>query len=71
MKRVLITAPLDVGPEFGDEAGRTAIIVRSLYGLKSAGASFRNHLADWLYATSRMVLVSRRPGSDKFQGNSL
>jgi acyl-CoA thioesterase len=25
-----------------------AIIVRSLYGLKSAGASFRNHLADFM-----------------------
>jgi len=35
-----------LGPEFGDDAGKTAIIVRSLYGLKSAGASFRNHLAD-------------------------
>ena len=34
------------GPEFGADAGKKAIIVRSLYGLKSAGASFRNHLAD-------------------------
>jgi hypothetical protein len=35
-----------LGSEFGSDAGKSAIIVRSLYGLKSAGASFRNHLAD-------------------------
>ena len=36
-----------VGPElFGEEnAGKTAIIVRALYGLKSAGASWRDHLS--------------------------
>lgn len=34
------------GVEFGpSEKGMPAIIVRSLYGLKSVGASFRNHLA--------------------------
>jgi hypothetical protein len=33
------------GPEFGDDAGKRALIVRALYGLKSAGADFRNHLA--------------------------
>jgi Reverse transcriptase (RNA-dependent DNA polymerase) len=33
------------GPEFGDNQGQTAIIVRALYGLKSSGAAFRNHLA--------------------------
>ena len=32
-------------PEFGNDAGKSAIIVRSLYRLKSAGASFRAHLA--------------------------
>jgi hypothetical protein len=35
-----------LGQEFGDDAGKRALIVRSLYGLKSAGASFRNHLAE-------------------------
>jgi hypothetical protein len=35
-----------LGPEFGDDAGKRALIVRSLYGLKSAGAAFRNHLAE-------------------------
>ena len=35
-----------LGPEFGDDAGKKAIVARALYGLKSAGASFRNHMAD-------------------------
>jgi hypothetical protein len=35
-----------LGAEFGNDLyGRRAIIVRALYGLKSAGAAFRNHLA--------------------------
>jgi len=32
--------------EFGSDAGKTAIVVRALYGLKSASASFQRHLAD-------------------------
>ena len=46
-----LTAPVTeqiwtkMGPEFGSDAGQLTIIVRSLYGLKSAGALFRNHLA--------------------------
>jgi hypothetical protein len=46
------TAPISeklwtvLGPEFGDDAGKRARIVRALYGLKSAGAAFRNHLAE-------------------------
>jgi hypothetical protein len=36
----------ELGPEFGPDAGKKAIVVRALYGLKSAGASFRNHMAD-------------------------
>jgi hypothetical protein len=41
-----ITAPVRekvwtvLGPEFGHEAGKSAIIVQALYGLKSAGAAF-------------------------------
>ena len=35
-----------LGAEFGKDEGKTAIIVRALYGLASAGASFCNHLAD-------------------------
>ena len=47
-----LTAPVNEkiwctqGPEFGSDAGKQAIVVRSLYGLTSAGAAFRNHLAD-------------------------
>ena len=35
-----------IGTEFGESKGKTAIIVRALYGLASSGASDRNHLAD-------------------------
>ena len=28
-----------LGPEFSKDAGKTAVIVRALYGLKSAGAA--------------------------------
>jgi hypothetical protein len=47
-----LTAPcseriwLIAGKEFGPNAGNRAIVVRALYGLKSAGSSFRNHLAE-------------------------
>jgi hypothetical protein len=34
-----------LGPKFGEDAGKRALIVRARYGLKSAGAAFRNHLA--------------------------
>ena len=34
-----------LGPEFGKDMGKTAVIVRALYDLKSAGAAFRSHLA--------------------------
>ena len=39
-----------LGPEFGQDAGKKAIIVRALYGLKSAGAAFRAHLASFMRA---------------------
>ena len=47
-----LTAPIPekvwtvLGKEGGPDAGKKAIIVRALYGLKSAGAAFRKHLAD-------------------------
>ena len=34
-----------LGPEFGKDRGKTAVIVRALYGLKSVGVAFRSHLA--------------------------
>ena len=36
------------GPEFGDMEGKTLIINKALYGLKSSGASFRAFLAERL-----------------------
>jgi len=38
------------GKEFGSRVGETVIIVRALYGLKSAGAAWRSHLADSLHS---------------------
>ena len=37
------------GPEFGSDEGRTAIIVRALYGLKSRGAAWRAHMAQTMH----------------------
>jgi hypothetical protein len=34
------------GPEFGPDAGKKAVIVRALYGLKGSGASYRNHISN-------------------------
>ena len=36
------------GPEFGSDQGKPYLVVRALYGLKGAGASFRAFLADKL-----------------------
>jgi hypothetical protein len=52
IENAYLTAPITekvwtvLGPEFGNDAGKRALIVRALYGLKSAGAAFRNHLAE-------------------------
>ncbi len=49
-----ITAPITekvwtvLGSEFGIDAGKSAIIVSALYGLKSAGAVFCAHLASFM-----------------------
>ncbi len=49
-----ITAPVTekvwtvLGPKFGNDAGKTDIIVHALYGLKSAGAAFCAHLASFM-----------------------
>jgi hypothetical protein len=51
IENAYLTAPFtekigtDLGPESGDDAGNRALIVRDLYGLKSASVAFRNHLA--------------------------
>ena len=46
------------GAEFGEDEGRTAIIVQALYGLASAGASFRNHLADCMWHLGYMSCLA-------------
>ena len=33
-----------LGPEFGPDEGKMAVIFWALYGIKSAGVSLRNHL---------------------------
>ena len=49
-----ITAPVMekvwaiLGPEFGHDSGKRAVIVHALYGLKSAGAAFQAHLASFM-----------------------
>ena len=37
-----------LGPEFGPDAWKSAVVFRALYGLKSAGASVWNHLAGYM-----------------------
>ncbi len=50
-----ITAPITekvwtvLGPEFDIDDGKSAIIVRALYGLKSTGAAFCVHLASFMH----------------------
>jgi hypothetical protein len=52
IQNAYLTAPVTekiwtrLGKEFGTDCGKKVVIVPALYGLKSAGASFRNHLAD-------------------------
>jgi len=53
IQNAYLQAPISVkywtscGPEFRSEhQGKKAKIVRALYGTKSAGADFRNHLRD-------------------------
>jgi hypothetical protein len=52
IENAYLTAPITekvwtvLGPEFGNDAEKCALIVRALYALKSAGAAFINHLAE-------------------------
>jgi hypothetical protein len=57
IKNAYLTAPnkekvyVVAGPEFGPElCGRTLIVARALYGLRSAGAAFRSYLAEHLWS---------------------
>jgi hypothetical protein len=52
VQNAYLTAPCkehiwtQLGPEFGPDQGKKAIIVHALLGLKTAGSSFQRHLAD-------------------------
>ena len=55
IQNAYLTAPcrekiwMTAGAEFGSDAGKTMLVVRALYGLKSSGAAFRAFLAETLY----------------------
>ena len=50
------------GPEFGtEESGKRTIIVRALYGMKSSGRNFRNHLRNCM---ERLGYISCRDDPD-------
>ena len=52
LQNAYLTAPCSekvhtaLGTKFGENKGKTAVIVRAIYGLASSGATSRNHLAD-------------------------
>jgi hypothetical protein len=53
IQNAYLTAPsckekitITCGPEFGEDEGKTAEIVRALSGLKSSGAAYGEHLAN-------------------------
>ncbi len=62
-----ITAPVTekvwtvLGPKFGSNAGKSAVIDRTLYGLKSAGAAFHALLASFM---RQMGYTSCKAGPD-------
>ena len=55
IQNAYITAPVIekiwtvLGQYFGEDVGRNSIVVRALYGLKSAGSAFWNYLADCMH----------------------
>jgi hypothetical protein len=69
IENAYITAPctgkiwMVLGAEFGSDAGKPAIVVQALYSLKSAGASFCNHLADCMnHLDSHLALLIQISG---------
>ena len=54
VENACITTPITekvwtvLGPEFGANAGKCAIIIQALYGLKSVGPAFRAHLVNMM-----------------------
>ena len=72
-----IQAPVTVnlwttlGPEFGKDARETAVIVRVLYGLKSAGAAFKSHLAKYMSLVRLTNIHGQSQKSDQKMGYSI
>ena len=66
IENAYLTAPVSekiwtvLGPEFGDDQGKRAIVVSALYGLKSAVALFRNHLAECMQHLGWTLCISDR-----------
>jgi hypothetical protein len=56
IQNAFLTAPCreklftKAGPEFGSDQGKIMFVVRALYGLKSAGATFRAFLGKHLWS---------------------
>jgi hypothetical protein len=53
-----------IGPEFDEHEGKKVLIVRALYGLKSAGASFSRHLTDGMRYMGYIPPSDHRTASD-------
>ena len=56
------------GPEFGKMEGKTFVVAKALYGLKSAGASFRSYLSKKVHAMGFVSYIAdpdvwRRPAT--------
>ena len=65
-----------LGTDFGKDARKTAVTVRALYGLKSAGAAFRSHLARYMESLGYESCTADpdlglRQKSDQKMGNSI
>jgi hypothetical protein len=58
-----------LGPEFGDAEGKTAVIVKALYGLKTAGFAWRSYCAEVL--RSSMEFTSCRADQDVWYRKAL
>ena len=54
-KKIWTTLGSELGP---DLAGKKYLVVRALYGLKSAGASFRNHLVECMRNIGYLLCLS-------------
>ena len=66
IENAYLTSPMSeniwtiLGPEFVTDQGKRAIVVHALYGLKSDGASFRNHLAECMQHLGWTSCISDR-----------